>query len=146
MRIQSFWASQILYKLTINLTKTSICLLYLRIFSTVDKLKFRRVVYCFMAYVLLYAFASIMATIFQCVPIERVWNKKVPGSCINLTAFWYANACANIIGDIGIFLLPMPVIRSLNLPRREKWGLTMVFALGFLYASLCNPIIDCANG
>ena len=140
--IQCFWASQIVYKLTINLTKTSICLLYLRIFSTVDKVNFRRVVYCVMAYVLLYAFASIIATIFQCVPVERIWNKKVPGSCIDLTAFWYANAAANIIGDIAIFILPMPVIRSLNLPRREKFGLTMVFALGFLYAASCKPIID----
>ena len=142
MGIQCFWASQLVYKLTINLTKTSICLLYLRIFSTGDKVNFRRFVYCVMAYVLLYAFASIVATIFQCHPIERVWDKKIPGSCINLTAFWYANACANIIGDIGIFILPMPVIRSLNLPGREKWGLTMVFALGFLYAASCKAIID----
>lgn len=94
-----------------------------------------------MAYVLLYAFASVIATIVQCLPIERIWNKKITGSCIDLTAFWYANAAANIIGDIAIFILPMPVIRSLNLPRREKFGLTMVFALGFLYAASYELII-----
>lgn len=89
-----------------------------------------------MAYVLLYAIASIMATIFECTPIPRIWDKKIPGTCINLTAFWYSNAAANILGDICIFLLPLPVIRSLKLPSREKLGLTMVFCLGFLYVAI----------
>ncbi|KAK3174183.1 hypothetical protein OEA41_001427 [Lepraria neglecta] len=93
-------ALQITYKFTINLTKTSICLLYLRIFSTEDKARFRRTVYIVMAYVLLYAVASIIGTIFECTPVPRIWNKTIPGTCINLTAFWYANAAANMLGDI----------------------------------------------
>ena len=89
-----------------------------------------------MAYVILYAFASIVATIVQCTPIKRIWDHSVPGTCINLTAFWYANASANIIGDFLILALPMPVIRSLQLPRRQRLGLVMVFALGGLWVML----------
>ena len=85
-----------------------------------------------MSYVILYALASIVATIFQCWPIERMWNRKVEGQCIDLTAFWYANATAYILGDIIILCLPMPVIRSLKLPRRQRYGLMLVFALGIL--------------
>jgi len=85
-----------------------------------------------MAYVILYAIASIIATIFQCSPILRVWDHTVPGTCINLTAFWYANATANIIGDFMILLLPMSVVRGLHLPRRQRYGLMFVFALGGL--------------
>ncbi|MCJ1453889.1 hypothetical protein MMC28_004238 [Mycoblastus sanguinarius] len=125
--LQTFWAAQILYKFTINLTKTSICLLYLRIFPSQ---KFRQTVYLVMGYVLLYAFASIIATIFECIPLEKIWKHSLPGTCINLTAFWYSNAAANIIGDFTILCLPMPVVRSLHLGRRQKWGLAMVFALG----------------
>lgn len=88
-----------------------------------------------MGYVILYAFASIIATIVQCTPIERTWNHAVPGTCINLTAFWYANASANIIGDFLILALPMPVVKSLQLPQRQRLGLMMVFALGGLYVS-----------
>ncbi|KAL9134164.1 MAG: hypothetical protein Q9175_004658 [Cornicularia normoerica] len=127
MALQAFWAAQILYKFTITLTKTSICLLYLRIFTTK---KFRRTVYIIMSYVILYAFASIIATVVQCTPLERIWDHAVPGTCINLTAFWYANASANIIGDFLILALPMPVIRSLQLPQRQRLGLIVVFALG----------------
>lgn len=126
---QAFWAAQILYKFTITLTKTSICLLYLRIFTTK---KFRQTVHVIMGYVILYAFASIIATVVQCTPLERIWDHTVPGTCINLTAFWYANASANIIGDFLILALPMPVVRSLQLPRRQRLGLMMVFALGGL--------------
>lgn len=102
---QCFWATQITYKFTINMTKTSICLLYLRIFSTEDKARFRRTVYIVMAYVLLYAVASIIATVFECIPVPRIWNKTIPGTCINLTAFWYANAAANMLGDICTYFL-----------------------------------------
>ncbi|KAF6222086.1 hypothetical protein HO133_001172 [Letharia lupina] len=122
MALQAFWAAQILYKFTITLTKTSICLLYLRIFTTK---KFRQTVHIIMGYVILYSFASIIATIVQCTPLERIWDHAVPGTCINLTAFWYANASANIIGDFLILALPMPVVRSLQLPQRQRLGLVM---------------------
>lgn len=128
--------AQILYKFTINLTKTSICLLYLRIFPSV---KFRRTVYAVMTSVLLYAVASIVATIVQCSPLERIWNASVQGTCINFTAFWYANATANIVGDFAILGLPMPVVRSLHLPQRQRLGLMVVFALGGLYVPLPSP-------
>lgn len=124
-----FWLLQILYKCTITLTKTSILLLYIRIFP---QKRFRCAVYWVMVFVLLYAIASITATIFQCHPIKRAFNHKLLGSCINLTAFWYCNATASIFGDCLILALPMPLITSLHLPRRQKYGLMMVFALGGL--------------
>ena len=79
-----------------------------------------------------YAVASILATIFQCTPVVRTFDHDTPGTCINLTAFWYANAVANILGDFAILALPMPVVNSLHLPRRQRLGLMMVFALGGL--------------
>lgn len=131
---QSFWALQILYKFTINLTKTSILFLYLRVFAprNTTATTFRRTVYGVLIYVLGYAISSIVATIVQCTPISRTFNHNIKGRCINLTAFWYANAVANIVGDLFILGLPMPVVNRLHLPRRQKLGLMMVFALGGL--------------
>lgn len=86
-----------------------------------------------MGFVILYAFASIIATVVQCLPVRRAWDHEIAGNCINLTAFWYANATANVLGDIFILGLPMPVIMNLNLPSRQRWGLALVFALGGLY-------------
>lgn len=127
---QSFWATQILYKFTINLTKISILLLYLRVFTTDRRLRIS--VYCVLLLVVGYALGSIFATIFQCKPVSRAWNKKTDGNCISNTAFWYANAVANILGDCVILILPIPTIYRLQLPTNQKWGLVMIFAVGGL--------------
>ena len=137
-----FWLLQIFYKCTITLTKISILLLYLRIFP---KKRFRWAVYAVMGFVISYAISSIAATILQCHPIERVFNHKLHGKCINLTVFWYCNAASSILSDCLILALPMPLITSLHLPRRQKYGLMMVFALGGLWVSfspLCSPCTD----
>lgn len=128
--MQGFWAIQILYKFTINLTKVSILCLYLRIFPNKT---FRKAAWTVMFFVVGYALSSILATIFQCTPMSKTYQPHTPGNCLNLTAFWYTNAVANILGDCTILALPMPVIYALHLPQRQKFGLMMVFAIGFLY-------------
>jgi hypothetical protein len=43
---------------------------------------------------------------------------------------WYFNAGSNIVTDIAIMILPMPVIKNLSLPCRQKYLLMGVFAMG----------------
>lgn len=85
-----------------------------------------------MSYIALYGIASIFVTIFQCTPISHVWDKTEHGYCISLTAFWYAGAVANIIGDVAVLILPMRPTWELAIPKRQKIGLMVVFALGSL--------------
>ena len=128
-----FYLDQIFYKFTINLTKLSILFLYLRIFS---QRWFRITCYTCVAIVSGYAIASIFATIFQCTPIERVFDKSVPGHCINTTAFWYANAIYNILTDFVILASVPGVVWTLSLSTRQRVGLTLVFGLGvFVFAT-----------
>src|SRR6266487_2297629 len=127
MRKQLFFILQFLYKFTINLTKISILLLYFRIFVTP---KFRRVCIGVLTYVTCFAISAIIATALECAPVRRVYDRSVSGTCINLTAFWYTVAVSNILTDIVILLLPMPVIQTLRLPFTHKCGLMVVFALG----------------
>lgn len=128
-----FYLDQIFYKLTINLTKLSILFLYLRIFS---QRWFRLTCYACIILVAGYAIASILVTIFQCTPVARVFDKKLPGTCINITAFWYANAIYNILTDLVILASVPGVVWSLSLSTRQRMGLTMVFGLGiFVFAT-----------
>ncbi|KAI9816883.1 MAG: hypothetical protein M1827_001528 [Pycnora praestabilis] len=126
--LELFWVAQHLYKVTITLTKTSILLLYLRLLITPV---FRRVAFVVMAFVIGYGTSSFFAGIFQCLPIAKAYDHSITGGgCLNLTAFWFSNAGANIFGDLLIFTLPLPVIGRLNLPKRQRIGLILVFALG----------------
>ncbi|KAL8932224.1 MAG: hypothetical protein Q9211_006447, partial [Gyalolechia sp. 1 TL-2023] len=128
---EAFFTSQTLYKLTINATKISFLFLYLRIFpSNQENRRFRIATHVVMAYILLYAIASIGATIFQCTPVARYFDHSIDGTCINVELFWYFNAINNILGDILTLSLPVRKIYQLQLPRSEKMGLYTVFGLG----------------
>jgi len=125
--LRMFVFSQYFYKCSINLTKASILLLYLRLF--VQK-PFRIICWVLMGFVGAFGVSTLGASIFQCMPITRSWNKAIKGNCINTTEFWYANAAFSILGDIIILVLPMPVIYQLRLRLNQKISLMAVFALG----------------
>lgn len=44
---------------------------------------------------------------------------------------WWANAAMHLTADLVIMALPMPILSTLKLPRRQKYALVGVFALGF---------------
>lgn len=118
-----------MYKINIGLTKISILLLYLRIFIT-DW--FQRTCRIFIAIVIAFTFGTVISSVFQCAPIAFAFDKTKKGTCIDLTAFWYANAAFNILSDITIILLPVPVVKKLQLPPQQKVLLCGIFAIGLL--------------
>ena len=122
-----FYFDQIFYKFTINLTKLSILCLYLRIFTAPW---FRTTCWVSVLLITFYALSSIIATVFQCTPIPRFWDKTIDGMCISSTAFWFANSIFNIVTDIVILGSVPGVVWSLSLPMRQRVGLTVVFGLG----------------
>jgi hypothetical protein len=125
--VQLFYVAQIFYKLTINLTKTSILLLYLRLFP---QRYFRIAAYTLLAIILAYMVATTCSSIWQCNPIAKAWNKSLEGSCISLTKNWYANAGFSIATDILIILLPQRVIWQLQMPLKQKVAIMGIFGLG----------------
>ncbi|KAK3937530.1 integral membrane protein [Diplogelasinospora grovesii] len=128
MTLKLFYVAQAFYKLTINLTKSSILLLYLRIFV---KRYLRIACYTLLAIILTYMVATFASSVWQCTPIPRAWDKSIPGTCISITSNWYANAGFSIATDVLILALPMYPIYASQLPRSQKAALMIVFALGF---------------
>ncbi|KAI9813845.1 MAG: hypothetical protein M1827_003635 [Pycnora praestabilis] len=125
--LELFWYAQMFYKVNINVTKASILLLYLRIFTLKP---YRIASYVLLALVTAFGTALAFSSIFQCIPVPRAYNKKIAGHCIDLTKAWYANAAFSIVTDFLILILPMPVIWQLKMPTRQKIGLMGLFALG----------------
>ncbi|KAF2874427.1 hypothetical protein BDV95DRAFT_566165 [Massariosphaeria phaeospora] len=124
--LKAFWASLIVYYLSLGLTKISILVQYRRVFTTRT---FQIVCWCTMAGVGIYSVWTIFGSIFACVPVRAFWA-QMPAKCIDHFAMWFANAAVNIVTDFTIIMLPMPVIRGLNLARRQKQLLVGVFAIG----------------
>ncbi|CAI7625263.1 unnamed protein product [Penicillium palitans] len=124
---QLFFVSQAFYKLTMNMTKMSILMLYLRIFI---QRWFRITCYVLLVIITSYMVGAFFASVFQCTPVARAWNKTIPGSCIDITTNWYANAGFSIATDIIILTLPMYPLYKSKIILKRKIALMIVFALG----------------
>ncbi|PVH68212.1 hypothetical protein DL98DRAFT_384448, partial [Cadophora sp. DSE1049] len=118
------WVAIIAYNIALTTIKISIILQYLRVFGR--SIRF----WCWASIVLvtLYGLETVITAIFNCVPVNAFWLGG--GKCIPKKFIWFFNAAFNILTDLIILILPMPVLSSLRLPLKQKIGLMFVFALG----------------
>ncbi|KAI1335158.1 hypothetical protein F5Y15DRAFT_258122 [Xylariaceae sp. FL0016] len=67
---------------------------------------------------------------FQCTPVEKFWIHDADGFCIDQNAFYLASAIINVIGDVAVLALPLPVVWQLHTSKSKKWSLSFLFLLG----------------
>ena len=115
---------------------------YLRIFPTRS---FRIACFVVMAIVVSWSLGAIFATIFQCIPIAASWNKEISGNCVNSDATWFSYAVINILTDVIVLALPIPLVLRLHLSLRNRLLLCGIFLLGCLYVQSRSfiPLISC---
>ncbi|KAI4215198.1 MAG: hypothetical protein LQ351_002513 [Letrouitia transgressa] len=122
--------SIIMYLASMAATKISILLLYRRIFPI---WKLRCIGWAVGIFIFAYSFAAVFAVIFACHPVEGVWNPLVSAKCNNTNATVLVMAIFNVVTDVIVLVLPMPVIWELQLPKTRKFQVMAVFLLGSLY-------------
>ncbi|KAL4797004.1 hypothetical protein BDV19DRAFT_377751 [Aspergillus venezuelensis] len=115
------------YDFAIASTKLSVLALYYRIFP---KPHFRRVVILTAVFVVMWLTAMELVLGFQCRPIQRFWDLDVDGECFNLVAFSYFTNITNLVTDLWILVLPLPIIMRLHISRDKKIGLSLLFSVG----------------
>lgn len=124
----SLFVCEILYTLTLCLTKFSILLFLIRIFG---KTSIRIPIMILASIVTGWAIAVVVTTIFQCSPVQGFWDKSTNPTCaVNVYAFFIGNAVPNIVTDWALLLLPIPYIWRLHQRRAQKIALCGVFGLG----------------
>lgn len=78
------------------------------------------------------ASGNVLAAIFQCSPVSAAWDKTGEYKCININAFYLANAAVNIFTDLLTYSLPIPLALKLQMPLRQRIGLAVILCLGLL--------------
>ncbi|KAH8679713.1 hypothetical protein BGZ60DRAFT_235794 [Tricladium varicosporioides] len=126
--LKSVYFTIISYNISLTFAKISILLLYIRSFNT---RKIRIACLVQLAIVATYGLWLLLSSVLSCVPVAAFWDQSVPGHCLPRSPIWFANAGLNIATDILILVLPVPVIHTLFLPKRQKIGLYLIFTLGF---------------
>jgi hypothetical protein len=94
---------------------------------------FRKIVKATAAFVIAWGIGITVALALACRPIEAYWDASVEGSCLNLVHFTYFTNITNMITDIWIFLMPVPVIWHLQLQTKKKLLLCFIFSIGIAY-------------
>ena len=70
--------------------------------------------------------------IFQCRPRKKIWNPMMAGTCININQTFVATGVINVVDDWVILILPLVWTWKLQLRTKQKIGVSLIFATGFL--------------
>ena len=121
-----------LYFLIMSSIKTSCLLLYRRVFS-VD-VGFRRQTSVILIIVWAFWIAATLATILNCLPFEYNWiSIGDPAHCFNYNFFWMITGAIEVFLDAVILAMPVPMVLRLQLTRKRKIVVLLIFLLGALY-------------
>ena len=133
-RIVIYWKYllevSVYYFATVAIPKLAILALYLRLFTPRP---YRRVVYALFAIVIITGIVTPITALNLCHPFAYNWDRTIPGGhCVNENAFYRWGSMPNIVTDIVMLILPMPIVWRLHISTRLKVGLTIAFATGSL--------------
>ena len=131
---QSAYAFSVLYNPALMATKTSILIFYLGLSET-QKI-FRRATISTLVVVNAGGLALTILNIVQCRPVSAAWASPVPATahCTNIVTIYLSSAPLNIITDLAILFLPMPILTSMRLPKKQKIILVITFGFGIFVA------------
>ncbi|EHA52954.1 hypothetical protein MGG_05214 [Pyricularia oryzae 70-15] len=128
---QTVWLSSIMYNACLGFIKVSVLALYMRLG---DK-RLRTLAVVMIVLVTAQTVASVMVCILQCTPVRAAYDVTMSqGSktCININAFYLANAACNILTDLLTYSLPIPLVLRLQVTRPQRIGLAVMLSLGLL--------------
>ncbi|KAK8135481.1 hypothetical protein PG984_003421 [Apiospora sp. TS-2023a] len=139
--VQSFkknlYIYMILWSFGVFAVKVGILLFYWRVFSTP---RFRCSILAVGGLSTCIFLVNFFTFTFQCWPIARFWDESIQeGACIAQTEFYLASAVINVVGDVVVLVLPLPVVWSLHTSQSKKWSLSFLFLLGALY--VMSPLL-----
>jgi hypothetical protein len=119
-----------IYVWDLALTKISVLVFYLRIFPNTW---FRYAAFATIGMITISTTIISLITVFSCHPIPYFWDRDIRGGkCLNVNALAYANSAMSIVQDLIIVSLPLPVLVKLNMGKKKKIGVGIMFAVGSL--------------
>ena len=120
-----------MYYCCIAFIKFSILFFYRRLFP-VNKL--RIATFALLGTIAALWITSALASILPCTPVSYNWDRTQQGGhCLgNRGAFTIGVSVPNIVTDVLILLLPLPVIWKLQTHFKKKVALCGIFSLGLL--------------
>ncbi|GLI76934.1 hypothetical protein PoHVEF18_005212 [Penicillium ochrochloron] len=128
------YAFTVLYNPALMAVKTSILVFYLTL--TKNQKVFRWANYATLAVVNCAGFTLTMVNVLQCRPVSAAFYSTVPpgAKCTDIVTLYLSSSPVNIITDLAILFLPIPILTQMRLPYKQKVILVITFSFGFFVA------------
>jgi fucose permease len=126
----------VLYNPALMMSKTSILVFYLTLSKSNHT--FRWATIATLVVVNAGGFALTMLNVWQCTPVNAVFRTPIPStaSCTDIVTIYLSSAPLNIITDLAILFLPMPILTSMRLPKKQKIILIVTFSFGIFVTAI----------
>ncbi|KAM0715452.1 hypothetical protein Q7P37_008950 [Cladosporium fusiforme] len=130
------YAFSVLYNPALMTSKTSILVFYLTLSKSNHTFRWATIATLFV--VNAGGFALTMLNIWQCTPVAAVFHSPIPetANCTDIVTIYLSSAPLNIITDLAILFLPMPILTSMRLPKKQKIILIVTFSFGVFVAAV----------
>lgn len=116
------------YYTLVAVPKLAVLALYNRLLTLEP---YRTLIRIIAAVLILSAIVIVVMALNLCHPFEANWNPYLPGaSCLNQQAFYTYASLPNIITDVSMLVLPLPVVWKLQASAKVKLGLVVTFLTG----------------
>lgn len=112
--------------------KISICLFLLRL-SQFNKVK--RVLHGLIVFLVVTHLALFFLTVFQCSPVDKVWNIDDPGKCFSeemVMNILIAQGVFSFLTDFICAAFPIVLLRNLKIKKQSKIALCCLMGLGII--------------
>jgi hypothetical protein len=119
-----------LYFVVVSIPKLAVLTLYHRLFPQRTA---KITVYLLAGVLIAGTVANTIVSLAACKPFKANYDTTVPGhKCIDKEAFFVWTSLPNIITDVIMLVLPLPIVWGLNNTKRIKVALTFTFIVGSL--------------
>lgn len=118
---------------TVQIIKLSVLAFYLRLTPDYG---FRMLVFVVAGVCSNLAAAWVTVVMFQCQPVAKAWAYYREGTCIDQAAFWQATGVLNIVLDFVLLILPVKMLKGLQVPYKQKIALYFLLSTGILCVTI----------
>ncbi|TDZ13380.1 Satratoxin biosynthesis SC1 cluster protein 4 [Colletotrichum spinosum] len=117
-----------MYMLCNGFTKLSLLTFYLHLSP---QRWYRISVWTGIVVVFLYTGVITLLMFFHCNPVRKAFDFTITtGTCLDAGILYIATAVSNIVTDVILFILPMPMVFNLRMRLAQKIGAMCIFAIG----------------
>jgi len=126
-QLKALFAAIEIYIWALCIVKIALLLQYRRVFNGVAV---RRISLAMILFAGIWNVAQSILIVFACIPAS-IFIPNLAKRCVDSLTVWYIASALNITTDFCVLFMPLPAIKSLQLPLKQKLLLSTVLCLGF---------------